>query len=155
MRLIAPTAFKGTLSPLEAAHYLAQPGDRLLPLSDGGDGFLECLHLALGGTFREYMAADPFGRLRPVSVLVLPNGTVAVECAKVIGLAGLHHLDPLNASSRGLGQLLAELNHAPALWVGLGGSATVDGGRDWPDFALPPTKVFCDCLLYTSPSPRD
>ncbi|MBK8794404.1 MAG: glycerate kinase [Holophaga sp.] len=146
MRLIAPTAFKGTLSPLEAAHYLAQPGDRLLPLSDGGDGFLECLHLALGGTFREHMAADPFGRLRPVSVLVLPDGTIVVECAKVIGLAGLDHLDPLNASSRGLGQLLAEFHQAPALWVGLGGSATVDGGRDWPDLALPPTKVFCDVV---------
>lgn len=146
MHLIAPTAFKGTLTPLEAAQSMAQPGDRLLPLSDGGDGFLEGLHFALGGIFRKHLAADPFGRIRPVPVLVLPNGTLAVECAKVIGLAGLDHLDPLNASSRGLGQLLAELSQAPALWVGLGGSATVDGGRDWPDLSLPPTKVFCDVV---------
>lgn len=146
MRLVAPTAFKGTMSPLEAARFLAQPGDRLLPLADGGDGFLECLHHALGGEFREHSAADPFGRVRPVPALHLPDGRIAVECAKVIGLAGLDHLDPLTASSLGLGQLLSQLSAAPELWVGLGGSATVDGGRDWPDFHLPPTRVFCDVL---------
>ena len=88
MRLAAPTAFKGTRSPLEAARHMAAPGDRLLPLSDGGDGFLECLHWALGGRFRSLGAADPFGRVRPVPVLELPDGTLALECAKVIGLAG-------------------------------------------------------------------
>jgi len=144
VRLVAPTAFKGTLSPLEAARMLARPGDRLLPLSDGGDGFLECLHFALGGEFRHYPAADPFGRVRPVPVLILPDGTVAVECAQVIGLAGLDRPDPLRASSRGLGQLLAEFEGAPGIWLGLGGSATVDGGRDWPDLHLPSTTVFCD-----------
>lgn len=144
MRLVAPTAFKGTRTPLEAARHLAGPGDRLLPLSDGGDGFLECLHFALGGRFFETGAADPFGRVRPVPVLELPEGTLAVECAKVTGLAGLECLDPLRASSAGLGRLLAELRGAPALWIGLGGSATVDGGRDWPALELPPTRVFCD-----------
>ena len=144
MRLIAPTAFKGTMSPREAAQYLAEPGDRLLPLSDGGDGFLECLHQALGGAIRMHPAADPFGRLRPVPVLHLPDGRVAVECALVIGLAGLDRRDPMAASSRGLGQLLADLTSAPGCLVGLGGSATVDGGRDWPAFRLPPTQVFCD-----------
>jgi hypothetical protein len=44
MRLVAPIALKGTRTPLEAARFLARPGDRLLPLSDGGDGFLDCLH---------------------------------------------------------------------------------------------------------------
>lgn len=143
-RLVCPTAFKGTLSPLEAARRLARPGDRLLPLSDGGDGFLECLHAALGGTWRRLPAADPFGRVRPVPVLVLPDGTVAVESARVIGLAGLEEPDPLRASSRGLGELLAQCAAAPALWVGLGGTATLDGGADWPPLALPPTLAFCD-----------
>jgi glycerate kinase len=64
MNLVAPTAFKGTMSPLEAARHLAAPGDRLLPLSDGGDGFLECLHHALGGVIEEAPAGDPFGRVR-------------------------------------------------------------------------------------------
>ena len=144
MKLVAPTAFKGTMSPLEAAHHLARPGDRLLPLSDGGDGFLECLYFGLGGTFEEVPAADPFGRTRPVPVLHLPDGGVAVECAKVIGLAGLDRHDPVAASSRGLGTLIERFQKAPSLWVGLGGSATVDGGRDWPEIHLPPTTVFCD-----------
>lgn len=144
MRLIAPTAFKGTRTPMEAARFLAEPGDRLLPLSDGGDGFLECLQTALGGRLEAHPAADPFGCVRDVPVLILPNGTVALECAQVIGLAGLDRLDPMLATSRGLGELIALFPNAPRLWIGLGGSATVDGGRDWPDLALPPTTVFCD-----------
>jgi glycerate kinase len=144
MNLIAPTAFKGTMSPLEAARHLAAPGDRLLPLSDGGDGFLECLHHGLGGAIEEVPAADPFGRIRPVPVLRLPGGGVAIESAKVIGVAGLDRLDPLTASSRGLGELLQRFQREPRIWIGLGGSATVDGGRDWPALRLPPTTAFCD-----------
>jgi glycerate kinase len=48
------------------------------------------------------------------------------------------------ASSNGLGELLLKLRSAPKLLVGLGGSATVDGGAGWPDIELPPTLVFCD-----------
>jgi len=144
MRLVAPTAFKGTLSPLEAARHLARPGDRLLPLADGGDGFLECLHHGLGGSIRFEPAEDPYGRERPVPLLELPGGILAVECAQVIGLAGLHHLDPWKASSRGLGQLLAKCQTAKTLWIGLGGSATVDGGAHWPELRLPQARVFCD-----------
>lgn len=144
MRLVAPTAFKGTMSPLATARHLAVPGDRLLPLSDGGDGFLECLHHGLGGVFERVPAPDPFGRVRPVPVLRLPDGTVAIESAQVIGVAGLDRLDPLTASSRGLGHLLLQFQGEARLWIGLGGSATVDGGRDWPALHLPPTTVFCD-----------
>jgi len=144
VRLIAPTAFKGTMSPLAAARHLAAPGDRLLPLSDGGDGFLECLHHGLGGVIEEVPAPDPFGRVRAVPVLRLAGGGVAIECAKVIGIGGLDRRDPLGASSRGLGELVRRFSGEPRLWVGLGGSATVDGGRDWPALELPPTTVFCD-----------
>lgn len=144
MNLVAPTAFKGTMSPLQAARHLAGPGDRLLPLSDGGDGFLECLQGGLGGVLEAEPAADPFGRIRPVPVLRLLGGGVAIECAKVIGMAGLDRLDPLAASSRGLGELFRRFQSEPRIWVGLGGSATVDGGRDWPALQLPPTTVFCD-----------
>jgi glycerate kinase len=154
MRLIAPTAFKGTMSPLEAAHHIAAPGDRLLPLSDGGDGLLECLHQGLGGDIELRQAADPRGRVRPVPVLFLEDGTAVVECAKVIGLAGLEILDPMTATSQGLGELLATLSGAPRLLVGLGGSATVDAGRDWPTFSLPPTTVFCDVLTDLADAAR-
>jgi glycerate kinase len=115
-----------------------------MPLSDGGDGFIECLQYKLGGVITELPGADPYGHIRPVPVLRLPDGAVAVECAKVIGLAGLAKLKPIEASSRGLGELLAQLQSAPKLLIGLGGSATVDGGIDWPSLILPPTTVFCD-----------
>jgi glycerate kinase len=154
MRLVAPTAFKGTLTPLEAARVLALPGDRLLPLSDGGDGFLECLRTALGGDLRERPAADPFGQVRPVPYLALPDGTIAIESAKVIGMAGLARLEPLRASSVGLWQLLSAVRDAPSIWLGLGGTATMDGGRDWPPMALPPTTVFCDVTTALLDAPR-
>lgn len=150
MRLIAPTAFKGTMTPLEAACHIATPGDRLLPLSDGGDGFMECFKSHLGGAYRHFEVADPLGHVRPVPVLELPDGTCVVECARVVGLGeltarvGLESLDPVKASSRGLGDLLFALKDACRIWIGLGGSATVDGGADWPIFCLPPTLVFCD-----------
>jgi len=144
MRLVAPTAFKGTMSPLEAAGHLAKPGDRLLPLSDGGDGFIECLYHRCGGDIEMIPAADPFGVVRPVPVLHLPDGGVAVESAKVIGMVGLDRLDPLHATSRGFGELLQHLENERFIWIGLGGSATVDGGRDWPALHLPPTTVFSD-----------
>jgi glycerate kinase len=154
MRLIAPTAFKGTLTPVEAARALAFPGDRLLPLSDGGDGFLACLHLALGGSMRTHPAADPFGRARPVPYLELSDGTIAVESAKVIGMAGLEHLDPLRASSLGLWELLSAVRQAPLLWIGLGGTATMDGGCGWPPLSLPPATVFCDVTTDRLDAPR-
>lgn len=144
MRLICPTAFKGTFSPLQAARRLAAPGEPLLPLSDGGDGFLECLEQALGGRWHSTPAPDPFGRIRWVPWLELADGTACVESAKVIGLADLDRLDPLRASSRGLGHVLRLLAGAPAIWVGLGGTATMDGGMDWKALRLPPTLAFCD-----------
>lgn len=129
---------------MQAARRLAGPEDRLLPLSDGGDGFLECLHHTLGGRWHSTPAADPFGRIRWVPWLELEDGTACVESAMVVGLAGLERLDPLRASSRGLGHVLRLLATAPRLWVGLGGTATMDGGRDWTPMQLPPTVVFCD-----------
>jgi len=82
--------------------------------------------------------------VRSVPVLRFRDGGIAVESAKVIGLAGIDRLDPVQASSRGLGIVLERLQNEPYIWIGLGGSATVDGGQDWPALRLPPTTVFCD-----------
>jgi len=64
------------------------PADRLLPLSDGRRGFIECLQHGLGGENQSCAGADPFGRIRLVPALLLADGTAVLECAKVIGLAG-------------------------------------------------------------------
>jgi glycerate kinase len=103
-----------------------------LPVADGGEGTAEALAAALGGEWREARVTDPLGRPHTARWLVLPDGRAVVESAAAVGLPLLaaEERDPLRTSSRGLGELLAAALEAgaPALVVGLGGTATVDGG---------------------------
>jgi glycerate kinase len=122
-----------------------------LPIADGGEGTGDALQAVLGGEWREAVVSDPLGRPHPARWLLLPDGRAVVEAAAAIGLPLLarSERDPLVASSRGLGELvLAALRESPhALFVGLGGSATVDGGAGLREVlrALPlPTTVLCD-----------
>jgi glycerate kinase len=155
--LLCPASLKGVLTAREAAAALARGvrgagGEAVeLPIADGGEGTCDALHAALGGEWREAVVSDPLGRPVPARWLVLPDGRAVVEAAAAIGLPLLARAerDPLVASSRGLGELvLAALRATPsALLVGLGGSATVDGGVGLREVlrALPvPTTVLCD-----------
>jgi glycerate 2-kinase len=144
------------LSAREAARALAEGFARAgvaadeLPLADGGDGTADVLQSALGGEWREAEVSDPLGRPVAARFLLLPDGLVVVEAAEAIGLSRLApaELDPLAASSRGLGELiLAAAPYARELLVALGGSATVDGGaglREVLDQLPVPTRVACD-----------
>jgi glycerate 2-kinase len=144
------------LTAAEAARALAQGFSRAgvaveeLPLADGGDGTAEVLHAALGGEWREAEVSDPLGRPATARFLLLPGGRAVVEAAEAIGIARMEpgELDPLAASSRGLGELiLAAAPHARELLVALGGSATADGGAGLREVVrrLPvPTRVACD-----------
>jgi glycerate 2-kinase len=153
----APNALKGVLSAREAAAALAEGfasagmEAEQLPVADGGEGTADALQAALGGEWHEIRVSDPF--LRPVDArfLRIPDGRAVVESAEAIGLWRLDpgELDPLQASSRGLGELLlaAAESGARELLVGLGGSATVDGGAGLREVvhSLPvPTTVACD-----------
>ena len=155
--LLCPASLKGVLSAGEAAAALAGGARAVgaetveLPIADGGEGTADALHWALGGEVLEEIVSDPLGR--PVSApwLVLPDGRAVVEAASAIGLPLLaeSEQDPLVASSRGLGELvLAALREgAQGLVVGLGGTATVDGGAGLREVLhrLPtPTTVLCD-----------
>jgi glycerate 2-kinase len=155
--LLSPASLKGVLSARQAAAALAQGvreagGDAVeLPVADGGEGTVEVLQSALGGEWREVEVSDPLGRRISARWLVLPDGRAVVEAAAAIGLPLLapEERDPLRASSRGLGELLAvALASRPAsVVVTLGGSATVDGGAGLREVvgALPvPTVVLCD-----------
>ena len=122
-----------------------------LPLADGGDGTAAVLQAELGGEWREAEVADPLGRPVTARFPLLPDGRAVVEAAHAIGLRLLRpeELDPLAASSRGLGELITAAADAGAteLLVALGGSATVDGGAGLLDVlpALPlPTTAACD-----------
>jgi glycerate kinase len=103
-----------------------------LPIADGGEGTAEAFASALGGEWREAEVADPLGRPHRARWLALHDGRAVVEAASAVGLPLLasHELDPLRASSRGFGELIAAALDAGAtqLLLGVGGVATVDGG---------------------------
>lgn len=140
--VVAPDSFGGTLSATEAAAAIAEgwrraaPGDELelLPLADGGTGFLAVLHTALGGTLHAAAVTGPFGA--PVDAQWLQVGERAyLESAAACGL----HLVPrpqrtpetaAAVTTRGVGELVAAAVAAGAreVVIGLGGSATTDGG---------------------------
>jgi len=137
--LASPASLKGVLTPGEASAALATGLGRVdgvdaeeLPVADGGEGSALVLEQSLGGDWHEAVVADPLGRPVEATWLVLPDGTAIVECAQAAGLTRLapHELDPVRASSRGVGELvLAALALGPsALLVCVGGTATVDGG---------------------------
>jgi len=155
--LLCPASLKGVLSARLAAAALARGvrsagGDAVeLPIADGGEGTAEALFAALGGTWHEAVVSDPLGRAHAARWLVLPDGRAVVEAAAAIGLplVAREERDPLIASSRGLGELIAAAlrEEPPALLVGLGGSATVDGGsglREVVSELAVPTTALCD-----------
>ena len=155
--LLCPASLKGVLSARLAAAALARGvrsagGDAVeLPIADGGEGTAEALFAALGGTWHEAVVSDPLGRAHSARWLVLPDGRAVVEAAAAIGLPLLarEERDPLIASSRGLGELIAAAlrEEPPALLVGLGGSATVDGGSGLREVVFElavPTTALCD-----------
>lgn len=148
--LACPASLKGVLSARAAAAELAE-GLREwsdvdeLPVADGGEGSLDALHAALGGEWRTYDVHDAFGRPCRARTLWI-GGDAAVEAAEVIPLDP-DRLDPIAASSRGLGELIAALGRPRDLLVCLGGTANVDGGAGMLEVLpeLPaPTRVACD-----------
>ncbi len=134
--LIAPDKFAGTLTAVQAADAIAAgwrrraPGDELdlAPMADGGPGFVDVLHAALGGEFAAVTVTGPHGAPAPAVVLRVGE-TAYVESAQA---AGLHLVDgdPETASSGGVGELVlaAVAGGARQVVVGLGGSGTNDGG---------------------------
>lgn len=155
--LLCPASLKGVCSARDAAAALGRGVRRAggvpdeLPVADGGEGTCDAFHAALGGTWREAVVADPLGRPVRARWLALPDGRAVVEAAAAIGLPLLApaERDPLVASSRGLGELVAAIarERPSMLVVGLGGSATVDGGAGLREAIaeLPaPTTVLCD-----------
>ena len=138
--LIAPQELKGTLTAVEAAEAVARglaaafPAWEfdLLPMADGGPGTTEALATALGGRRHFTPAHDPLMRLMEAAWATLPGDRAVVECAAASGLLRLTtaELNPRIASSYGTGELIAAAlaSGARELVVGLGGSATNDGG---------------------------
>ncbi|MEK6439308.1 glycerate kinase [Pseudonocardia sp. T1-2H] len=133
--LVAPDKFKGSLTAPEVAAHLAaglrEAGHRAveLPVADGGEGTLDAA-LAAGFRRRPVTVTGPTGK--PVdAAIALRDGTAVVELAAASGLALLPDgPEPMRASSRGTGELVAAALDAGArqIVLGVGGSAGTDGG---------------------------
>jgi glycerate 2-kinase len=139
--LIAPNAMKGSISASGFANAIAEgllmanDGFDLIkcPLADGGDGTVDVLINALGGEFIPVKVHDPLGRPIISRFGWLAGSKCAVvEMAEASGLKLLstNELNPMVASSRGTGELIhaAVQLGAKRVILGIGGSATIDGG---------------------------
>jgi len=134
--LIAPDKFRGTATAIEVAAAIAEgvravspsASLRQVPLSDGGEGFVE----VMGGANRCTQVEGPLGQVVDARWR-LKSRTAVIEMAQASGLSlagGAELNDPLEASTRGTGQLIAEAldSGARRIIVGHGGSASTDGG---------------------------
>ena len=137
--VIAPDSFKGAMRAEAVAQCIAEawhevcPDDELflIPLSDGGEGMAGALAAAKGGKYLEIPAFDAL--MRPVTArAVLLEDTAVLESAEANGIERLtaSELDPLAASTYGVGVMIKTLLDAGYrnFVIGIGGSATVDGG---------------------------
>ena len=142
MRIVAaPNAFKGSMNAVQAAEamkkgilaVIPQCDVTCVPVADGGDGLTEVMLAGLSGTRVEAMVSGP--RMEPLSApfCMVPSRKLAVvEMAKASGLALLPKArhDPTRTTTTGTGELIraAMDNGATRIIVGIGGSATCDGG---------------------------
>lgn len=139
--LIAPNAMKGSISAFGFADAIAEgllkASDSFelvkCPLADGGDGTLEVLINALSGIFVPVKVHDPLGRMINSRFGWLSESKCAIiEMAEASGirLMTVGDLNPMIATSRGTGELILEAikRGAKKIILGIGGSATIDGG---------------------------
>ena len=137
--VLIPDSFKGTLSSADICRIASEEILRLepeaeicaIPVADGGEGTVDAFLAAVGGTRAELPCTGPCGQEVMGFYGLLPDGTAVVEMAAAAGLplAGACR-DPEKTTTYGVGQLMAHAlsRGAKRLVLGLGGSATNDGG---------------------------
>ena len=143
--VVACDSFKGSLTAAEASSAVAcgvlASADGVqtvcVPVADGGEGTVEMIAGALGGRYVTVRVADPFGRPADARyAMVKPHGetveSAVIELAQASGLPLLSRSErnPCAASTRGTGELIADAysRGCRSFIIGLGGSATNDGG---------------------------
>jgi glycerate kinase len=139
--IVAPDSLKESLSATQAALAIARGLTRadpgvgvvLVPIADGGEGTTQAMVEATGGTYRQARVADPLGRQITATWGICGDGrTAVIEMAQASGLELLAPAErnPMLTSTRGTGELIRCALDAGVeeIIVGIGGSATVDGG---------------------------
>ena len=138
---VAPDSLKESVSAPRAARAIARGITRavpdaeavLVPMADGGEGTTEAIVEAAGGEYRTATVGDPLGRpIEAVWGLCDDGKTAVVEMARASGLERLRPSErgPARTSTHGTGELILAALEAGVekVIVGIGGSATVDGG---------------------------
>ena len=139
--LIAPDKFKGALNAREVAENIAKglrdalPDARIdiVPMADGGEGTAEAICEARGGSWLKCKAHDPLGREIEARYAWIEDGQLAVmEMSEAAGMRRLSESerDPVRATTFGVGEMILDAagRGANEIIIGLGGSATNDGG---------------------------
>jgi len=138
--VLAPDSFKGSLRAAEVVELLEEQARRVfpgvevacLPVADGGEGTVEALVAALGGRMEKTVVTGPLGSEREAKYGVLGGQIAVMEMAEAagIGLVSPAEMDVRRATTQGVGELLAHIMDRGygQVWIGIGGSATNDGG---------------------------
>jgi glycerate 2-kinase len=138
--VIAIDSFKGCCTTFEAAdaverglrYYRDDVQVTKIPIADGGEGTVDTLVSALEGEFKYANVLDPIGREVKAKYGVLPGNIAVIEMAAASGLPLLsnYELNPLTTTTYGTGQLIIDAldNGCKTIYLGVGGSATNDGG---------------------------
>ncbi|MEF3302872.1 glycerate kinase [Paenibacillus sp. GYB003] len=139
--VVAPDSFKGSLSSVAAAEAIragvlrAAPdaGTTIVPMADGGEGTVDAVLAAAGGDRITVTVVGPLGEPVEAAYGLLPDGrTAVIEMAAASGLplVPAEARDPLRTTTFGTGQLIRDAlgRGATRILIGLGGSATNDGG---------------------------
>ncbi len=133
--IVAPDSYKECLPAKQVAQTISRaiecPGAEIIemPLADGGEGTLDVLAGTFKAEMREAIVHDPLGR--PIKAnYAVAGDTAIIEVAQACGLGLLSQPErnPLKASSYGVGELLMAAAECNNFIIGLGGSATCDGG---------------------------
>ena len=138
--VIAPDSFKEALDAKGVCEAIARGVRRvrpnaaldLIPMADGGEGTVDALVSATNGEFRHTSVTGPFGDPVHAKWGILSNGTAVLEMAAASGLAlfAPNRRDPTRTTTYGTGELIRAALDAgvPRILIGIGGSATNDGG---------------------------
>ncbi|MBO4878169.1 MAG: glycerate kinase [Ruminococcus sp.] len=138
--VIAIDSFKGSLTSPEAGNAAAEGIRRVFPdadivigpVADGGEGTADALVSGLNGQFAETEVTDPLGRRITARYGILPDNTAVIEMAAASGLPLLTDAerDPMHTTTYGTGELILDAVHrgCRSFIIGIGGSATNDGG---------------------------
>lgn len=139
--ILAPDSFKGTMTSLQVINILEQAAKKhfdpleviKVPIADGGEGTVEALVTAVGGTYKTIEVSGPMPNQRVNATYgIIGNTTAVLEMAQASGLPLVpsNNRNPLEASTYGTGELIkaAMDDGVSEIIIGIGGSATNDGG---------------------------